>query len=258
MCKLVTVIKKNNENDDLIIKAIQAQEKVIKKEPHGIAALAINQKSNKIEVKKEMDDYDKVLDWAYSKIKSSKIVSIHSRQATSGTINKDNLHFFKADEYYLAHNGVVTKCSDKWSPMGSYKGGYYAESYYRGGSLFLSSKKGKEKEVGKNKMCDSYKFLTKIKKPIEEDDILNEMEKQDFYGVGVIVDSKRKRLYSFATRAIPMHTNLKDYTIAYSFEPINKVEEYKNFMGFSIKGGKEETIHFNREKTVEGIYRYDY
>lgn len=265
MCKLVTIIKKNNDNDELIIKAVAAQEKVIRKEPHGIAALAINKDTDKVEVKKDMDNYDKVLDWAYSKVKNSKVVSIHSRQATSGVINKDNLHFFKADEYYLAHNGVVSKCSDKWETLGSHKG-YFSKGYpkgygklYEGNLLIEDDDKSKEdKEVSKDKMCDSYKFLTKIKKPMTEKDILNEMASQEFYGVGIVVDTKKKILYTFATRSIPMHTNMKDFSITYSFDPTSKIETTKRFMGFELKGSKKEAIHLHKEKAIEGVYKYHY
>jgi len=259
MCKLTTVIKRNNKNDDLIIKTIKSQERIMGKEPHGISALIVG-KDNKVQVKKEMNDYSKIFKWVYSKMKSSKVLSIHTRQATSGDIDKKNLHFFKVDEYYLAHNGIVSgyESFEKKKWKSATKDLYYKDYHQKYNKEYLIIDEDDEKGTDKQELCDSYKFLLDIKKPMDEDDILELMVEQNFNGVGVIIDSKRNKLYSLTTRELYMHTNMRDYTINYSFDPNDKIETIKEFMGFDVKNNEENIISLNREKALEGIYRYDF
>ncbi len=60
------------------------------------------------------------------------------------------------------------------------------------------------------------------------------------------------------TVAMPMHTNMKDLSIIYSFDPENKLKKNTEFMGFEIKGKDEEKLDIKRETVLEGIYGYQY
>ena len=98
MCKLLIAVKNNNSQNEKVLKIIKAQEKSLSNQPHGISALIVD-KNNNISVNRTVNEYGKVFSWVYGKVKTAKIISIHTRQATSGNIDEANTHFFKVKNY---------------------------------------------------------------------------------------------------------------------------------------------------------------
>lgn len=259
MCKILIGFKLKKSQNKEFEKIIKAQEDSLSDQPHGISALIVN-KNNKIEVKKELSEYKKVFNWVYRKIKNAKIVAIHTRQATDGGIDEDNLHFFKIGEYFFAHNGIIGNYSNyslylrgNFFPVGksfSVTDDIDEENEVKAVEEALEKEaKGEEKE-----MSDSYKFLLNIPKPITELSLKKEIEEKKFVGIGAIFDEKRKKFFFASTREAKAHTDFKNYIILYSYDPVNVLSKYRKISGFPIIL-KDETKKLKRYILPAGIYK---
>ena len=274
MCKLTLAIKANNSQDKLIEKVIRAQETRISEEPHGISALIVRY-DNKIEVKKELNDYQNVFQWVYDNIKKAKVISIHSRQATDGSISEENLHFNEIDKCFIAHNGIVGKYSgygylgegsrfgvknDNWNPVGKTISVFdgeaekeFADEQTQIEGQEIAKEVNEELEDEEQDTSDSYKFLLNIPKPITKDVIRKEIAKTRFNGVATIIDSQAKKLFLFSTRDISAHTDFKNYLILYSFTPESVISTYQNVFGIKVSTEKAE-IELNEFVIPEDVY----
>lgn len=269
MCKLLIGIKlKDKDEENNFEKVLKLQENILRKEPHGVASLKIL-KNDSVIVKKALDDYSPVFDDIYKSLGSIKVVGLHTRQATSGNIDLKNTHFFEVGDYLFAHNGFV----NEYSLSSSYGYNYYPNN--RQGKIFIKKSFGTLtefhnpdtedldsdypiKEKSKSDMCDSYQFLKNIKKPITKSIIESEAFEKGFTGVGVIVDKRRKRIFIFSTRKIQVHTDFENYIFLYSFQPKDKIKEYKSFLGLPLYEKDNEEVLTSYE-IDEGVYemRYD-
>ena len=255
MCRLLLGIKLNGKNSPDFAKIIRLQETKLRSQPDGIATLRIDD-NNKVKISREMEEYGKALSDIYKNVGNSRIVGVHSRQATSGETNIKNTHFFEVGRYIFAHNGMV---SDYDSMTFGEKDTSFItptnqnlrwDGYYE--------TKGKlDDEIKKEKMCDSYQFIKNIKKPITKKILRREMEKKGFYGVAVLIDKKAKKIFTIATREAKAHTDFKTFFFMYSFDPVNELKNYKKFIGFRI-------FKESQQKKVElftimpGVYELDY
>jgi hypothetical protein len=263
MCKLMTIIKMNDNNDALLKELVENQRDLLDREPNGISALAIG-KNDKIMIKKSLENYDSIINWAIKRIKNSKVISIHSRTATSGNVDKNNLHFFKVDDYYFAHNGIVGglhsyECMgagylNKWYPVNTTanidttKKDEKKEVQTQLVEVLDSKGECKEIQTEKDKMCDSYQFLFNLPKPIKGCKAIEKyMEKESFGGAGLLVDAKKKRVFSLIGKTTPAHTNFKNY----------KIDKGKEFLGFDIED-KEDRVKIPRRVVKNGVYQFNY
>ena len=272
MCKLLIGIKVNNLEDNRFEKIIRAQEESMSNQPHGIGALIID-RYNRISLKRELNKYEKVFNWVRNRIKDAKIVVIHTRQATDGKIDEKNIHLFNSGGYFFAHNGIVSKFS-KYGGSGFIQVGmgtrglpYPASKRFFIPDSDIISEEPKdvekalemEKEIEKksDEMCDSYKFLVSLKKPITKLGLIQDIEDKGFMGMGVLVGERDKKITVFSTRIFEAHTDFKNYTIVYSYEPTNTMLYYKNALGFPIifkeKSGKLKPL-----PVASGVYEINY
>lgn len=272
MCKILIAIKKDDTQSEKIEKIIKAQEHSLSDQPHGISALIVDKNDN-ISVKRELNDYEKLFVWVYSRIKNAKIIAIHSRQATDGEIDKKNLHFFEIKNYLLAHNGIVGGYSKFFTGCG--RQGFfpmnekyaedvkYAEEIIEENVLRKTEAEQvndflkKEEETDDKGMSDSYKFLENIPKPITDSNLREEIEKTKFVGIGVLFGRKEKRMTVFSTRETKCHTDFKNYIILYSYNPTNVLVKYQNVLGFEIIS-KDNNERLKPLTVNAGIYEIDF
>lgn len=147
MCKLVTVVKENNDNVKKIENILRAQESKLMGEKDGISAITVDG-DGKVRRRRSLKDYRGIIDWACAHIDKSKLISIHTRTATTGSVTKNNTHFYEDGGYFLAHNGFVSE---------------YATSYYSGYGKYA----GRNKKARYNK---SQNHLGKKKNKNEDED----------------------------------------------------------------------------------------
>ena len=287
MCKLITIIRTGDKQDNLISELIKSQEGILTKEPHGIGALVINQ-DNTIEIEKSMTFYSDIYEWVEGKIPTSKIISIHTRTSTGGLTNLNNVHFFDIEGYYFGHNGIVSdyvtskyhhsygkENNKSWDTGHKYwesKAEEEADEYFKKGknkkkknqqiedtenSIIITNHLGKEEIVDEDDMCDSYHFLRNLRKPVKNtNELEREMSKRDFYGVATLIDSNKKKMYTMGTREMSLHTDEKNFYMYYSFTPVSVIEKSRDLIGFNVKDGEKEQVP---EITIKkGVYVYDY
>lgn len=262
MCKILIAVKSNDSQNVKFERIIKAQERSLSNQPHGISALIVDRENN-ISVKRELVNYGNVFMWVYRNLRSAKIVAIHTRQSTGGTIDENNIHFFNVGNYYFAHNGIV----GKYSRLANYAGyGFKQNTIFdprnKSFKVFDSEMEmvendivsenpievesvleAEEKIIAKEKkqeMCDSYKFLLNIPKPITKSILATEIDKTNFYGKGVIFDKNQKRMIVFSTMEMKVHTDFKNYMILYSYDPENTLLNFKNVLGFKIFTNEKE------------------
>lgn len=124
MCKLLIAIQKI-PNDPNLRELVKIQN--LKDQPHGAGAMATDD-NGKIEVCRSVSNYQKVFNFANKKLKTSKIVALHTRTSTGGTINDDNVHFFSDKNRFFAHNG--------WISSYERKNGYWWNNYEREDTMY--------------------------------------------------------------------------------------------------------------------------
>src|SRR5258708_2924623 len=107
MCKLITITKTKGENQKAET-LVRLQFKGLRTQPDGCAGLNISF-DNKVKVYREIKDYDKVFEDVIKELPDRRLVFIHTRIGNSGLKNLDNVHFFKPNDWYFAHNGFAEK-----------------------------------------------------------------------------------------------------------------------------------------------------
>jgi predicted glutamine amidotransferase len=235
MCKLLLGIKLNNSDTREFGKILKLQEKILRTEPDGIAGIRIR-KDDKVSTIKRLENYNPVFDDIYRHIAESKIISIHTRQATSGAVDLENTHYFRVNEYFFAHNGIVGDCFD-----------YPRKGFWKEPE---TSDINLEQETD---LSDSYRFLIDLPKPITKNVLEKAIKEKSFVGFGVLIDTKRKKIFILTTRVLEAHTDFRNYFFVYSFTPKSVVRRYKNFIGLRLfDQSKDERLKsFSIE---EGIY----
>lgn len=278
MCKLITAINNSTgQNDSDFKNAIALQYEILKKEPHGIAGLVIT-KDNKLHLFREYKDYDKILIEVDKLIKDAKFLILHTRMSTGGSQTIDNVHLFEDENYLFAHNGWVPKYAApafgfqsgfKYAQEGlnSYSDDYTSDIPYDkenvASDTILSralEPKHKKKEKHKNKMCDSFKFLQALPKPITIEAIKKEVKASNFYGTGIIINKKTFEAFLIVKKDTTVITDSKDWGVFYSFDPETEItyETYKNMFGVNVLSA-EETIKVvaEQKEVVKGIYKLE-
>jgi len=138
---------------------------------NGIGILAFNINNDKWFYKREMKldipELQKVF-WNYD------VLNIHLRLATSGKETRENIHFWKKGNWFLAHNGTLS----------GYTGSFYSES--------------KDK-------CDSYLFFKELvalnyitdNGKVKYNKIKKLAEAKSFWGRFVLVNLEKKKIWYF-------------------------------------------------------------
>lgn len=110
MCKIALAINyKETKNKDFE-NLLQLQFEKLEHEPHGCAAVIIDRK-NKMKVFRSYEDYDSVFRAASDNFEDARLVALHTRTATCGNKDLENVHFFEIDGRLFCHNGFVSKFS---------------------------------------------------------------------------------------------------------------------------------------------------
>ena len=145
MCKLLVAFQINAGKEYELFNAINAQEDTMRTQTHGAGVLTVD-KENAIGVVREVSDYDKVFatSSAMQDIVNKKMIAYHTRLASTGSVKKENVHFFDIDgRYFMAHNGMAYLKRE----YGGYSSGGSLGAYERGlGWQSLGWEKEKEKE----------------------------------------------------------------------------------------------------------------
>src|SRR3990167_505969 len=238
MCKLLVGVNNKPGNPEFE-KYIEAHQLEMYSEKNGCAALVVGF-DNKIKVFRSLHDYDEVYRNVFEHIANSKLVSIHTRTATSGGVNEKNVHFFGSEGYYFAHNGFVRKyhsgvslgfgrtlwksdepstfldtdgsdCRGCWSSKAG-----VCKKHKREG--FAESKKDSDEA------CDSLQFLINMPKPVTPVKINKEIADKDFTGLGFLIGEKKQDAYLLIKKDTRVQTDKETFAIYTSFTPNHKVE----------------------------------
>jgi hypothetical protein len=106
MCKLIVGIQDKKNTQDFV-DLLAVQEEALEKERDGIGAMAIYDDGT-VKVKRSLDDYAGVFNFAIDETQRARIIAIHSRTSSQGSRDLPNVHFFNHNGVYLAHNGFVS------------------------------------------------------------------------------------------------------------------------------------------------------
>lgn len=291
MCKLIVGIKNSNEQLEKIVKTILIQRNDLYKEPHGMGAFILDA-NNKVTTCRDFEDYDRVFSWFFKNLAKAKVFGLHTRTATDGTVNNDNVHYFKHRKAYFAHNGIVSECSSYGSYEKTTNSGWGKttemdyDDYTRGyGKEALEedwddladtmNKKDREyweeqerkaaeeiiesefkKEKKKSSKSDSYKFLNKMTLPADVYTISDDMDMLEFNGVAHLVLPEENRMYLMATRRVHVHTDFETYSLNYSYIPESEIPSVTRLFGLDIEDdGMAERL--KKYTIAAGIYEID-
>jgi predicted glutamine amidotransferase len=250
MCKLITISKKSNQNDNIIKKILLSQIDVIFLERDGIGALTIDQNSKEIVVDRSLTDYKGVMSRFINNIPKSCFMSLHSRTCTAGDKSLANVHFFNKKNLYLAHNGMVSD----YSQQDNYHFGFENDDYHayppqysdmtyqqklintyskelNDKTLQAEAVKNKTKPEPKEVKSDTLKFLNSLPLKINEKKLADKML-NGFYGVATLVDAKKRKVYQFSTKDYDAYTDLHDFIITFSYKP--DIETKTILFGYSL------------------------
>lgn len=193
-------------------------------------------------------------------IKSAKVIHMHLRAASAGSVSQENIHMWKVGNYYVSHNG-------------HFFGSYRVYSYYR----YNRHEEGWYHYFGYNRVrvrveegkSDTLKFLEKkeVKKAIEKEnwkELLKLIKKENGWGVffltsenKVIAIPEGKDIKVLKVNDLVVLSNdavhLEDYEADDMFQTVfhYKLGKYaridKPFV-FSVKEMKVEYIEVERKK----------
>ena len=254
MCKLITISKKSNQNDNLIKKIIVSQIDDIFLERDGIGSLTINSDTKAVSVDRSLTDYKGVMARFINAIPKSCILSLHSRTCTAGSKSEKNVHFFNKKHLYLAHNGVVSDWqsehfslglnakseSDYWKTYPDMYGDYdipafrpsYQQRLKTTYDKTLNDKLIEQHDKAKiSDKSDTLKFLESLPLKINEHKLEEKMDK-GFMGVATLIDTKQRKVFQFATREYHAYTDLTDFIITFSYKP--DIETKTTLFGYSL------------------------
>ena len=149
------------------------------------------------------------------------VVSYHFRMATIGTVNLENVHFWKKGDWAFAHNGQI------------YDVGYNGKS----DSLAFFEQLIKNNYLGKN-------GKVKFEKIKEFTNTFN------FWGRFIVINLKSKRIYFFGD--FQFYLLNRAYMVITSAISDFEGKIWVNGIDFEVEGGIEVL-----EKEVEGVYMLD-
>jgi predicted glutamine amidotransferase len=217
MCVILSIFQKE-KNKKLVEKIVSGIEnlKEINKDGVGVVAFSFAN-STKTFFKRKKEIKEKEL---FEILRSCDIVNVHLRQATTGKIDEDNVHFWRYSDWFFAHNGIVSE--------------FAFQKQHCDSLLFFDAliKKGAIQRKGR------INFL-KIKELVE---------KFRLFGRFVLIDNNLKRIYYFGDFRATL-LNKKNLIIASkSFD----IQDDFSFYGLNFKNKINKT-----EQEVSGIFYFD-
>lgn len=282
MCHLLTIIKTPQADNKKIARILETQITDIFSEPDGIGLMTIDNETKKVSVLRDMKDYTGIMRKAFELLPGSCFVGIHSRQATKGSKDLHNVHFFNNKNLFMAHNGTIQYSYGTTGHIGSsqpdsefHAGQVWsaelmtwvdkkdAEEYEEASkALFKGEAEGvkpetepkaetKEKPIPTD--SDTLDFLKKLPQRLTPA-ILQDRVDHEFYGVGVIVDTKRHKIFHIASRNIEAITDYKTFLVSFSYTPT--INQELSVFGFWVDNPNDEEI-----PTIDissGVYQFNY
>lgn len=221
MCVIISVIK--NENDEKVLEGLRGQlAEFGNSNPDGTGLLTIKEDGS-VEIRRELEIPTNELLQA---IKDNPFTSIHFRNATTGEVNNDNIHFWKIGNWAFCHNGSA----------------YTKEEM---------------KDLG---LCDSFVFFRQLIKTkclknngkIDIEKTKKLIDAISFWGRFLIINTEKKKAYFFGD----YHANLfNDKTLVISSTAVD-LSIKKTFYGLIFTkeddGGIEKI-----DNDLEGIVELD-
>lgn len=107
MCKLLVAFKKPG-NIEVLDSLWAAQYNELSSEKDGYGCLIVQQ-DNTVKTFRSLTKYDAIYGHARKALSEAKIVAMHTRTASSGNVDEENVHFFRNKDIFFAHNGVVSE-----------------------------------------------------------------------------------------------------------------------------------------------------
>ncbi len=277
MCNLLIGFN-NTPNNEEFSTVIQAQFATMRTQRNGAAGVVVTF-DKKVHIFREFTDYDAVYENVAMLLPQAKMVSVHTRISTGGTLGMTNVHYFRDGDYIMAHNGMISGCYAYHKPQ-SQLGFDSNDDFCKG---CFQSKEGlcktHKKELGAilsqdayvppkeedGAPCDTLTFLRELQKPVTTGGLRTFAEEKDFQGMGVIMNIKTLEVFMIVKKSVVMLTNEKDYAAFFSFSPTMKLETentaWKTAFGIPFVGEvKKEKKEITRvEKQVSyGTFKVDY
>lgn len=222
MCKIITIINNKPENTDKINDILSANVSALKVERQGYSVMRDN-KSHYFLGPKDYDNMQENI-----KYKGEKVMCIHSRTSTGGSLDEKGLHLQRTGNWFWAHNGMVTGFSGVKD---------HSDSYYFFMSLISALK------------------IDEMDKPISKDLIEKACQDLSFGGKGFLYNPKSKILQWFCNAQSYIYL-LEDCIIITTYDLNLDVEtyEYASILGFSwITKTTTEKIEVIHQETVDDI-----
>jgi predicted glutamine amidotransferase len=213
-------------------------------------------------------EFDKFVEFTKENVKNNKLVHIHFRAASSGSISLRNVHMWKVSSneesgeyYFISHNGFVHRFS-KITYV-------YPNIYYWGKTLskISNSKIVKElnNDIKEEADSDTLQFIKTedFRNALFNNlNVFNEILKEySFWGVLFATNPKRCVIVSYGK---PVHITLSNSVLFFSNEDIiSLVSKKKKIFGFDFTDALHTTyedavIVFNLEKmNVEKIIKLE-
>jgi len=217
MCVILSIYQK--EKDFNICRKILRSIELFKEQnKDGIAVVGLNFDNEKWFYRRNLDisknDLEKVL-------LNYDVVNLHLRSATSGEVKDDNIHFWKAGNWFFAHNGVIH-------------------------------------EFDKEGLCDSLVLFKELlnRDWIRENGKINFnriktfVNTLNFWGRFILINKNTKRIYYFGDFKV---NSLNKKVLTISTSELDLADEFKLF-GFWFKDLNEIRVIGGE---VEGIYYID-
>lgn len=220
MCVIISIYQKEKDSAliDPILKAIELEKEA---NSDGIGIVGLNFDNEKIYWKRELEIKKEEIKRV---LLNFDIVNIHLRQATSGGVKKDFVHFWKVGNWFFAHNGVVREFSYKNIDM-----------------------------------CDSLVFfkellrknLIKRNGKLKVKKIKNYSNNIGFYGRFVLINTATNKIYYFGDFQ-PSILNKKILILS-----TKELDLRKKFNLFGIEFEDKASIEEIKGKKIEGIMIFD-
>ena len=140
------------------------------------------------------------LNYKFEAIRKEKFFLIHTRTATEGAINSNNVHCYQIGDWVFSHNGMVS--------------GEYSSKYNKQGYLI--------KNATEEKTTDSYRFFKSLaRKKITHQSIIKAVDKKSLWGIGVLINRATGRMIIFSkNKTAYLYTDeAKTALVFSSYEP---------------------------------------
>ncbi|MCX7698857.1 MAG: hypothetical protein N2114_05275 [Candidatus Goldbacteria bacterium] len=137
MCKIITIINKNNKNCKKINEILNINADALKSEQSGYSVLRNNEAFYFLNYKYFNNNI---------RYLNEKVYILHTRTATAGSLDIDGLHLKNINGFFWAHNGFVSKFAD----VKDFNDSYYFFNNLINKSAGLIDKKAIEKEINES------------------------------------------------------------------------------------------------------------